>query len=558
MPPGHSSALKIIGQFSIATFTPSDSASSTIAGHTLRNSRDVVRVRAVLVSADERVHDRHAEPRRRADHLARVLVDRGAVLRVGVEVVRVVAEPRDLEPEAVDERPDLVRALVDRVDVDVRDARVPAGLAGPGGPAGDLERLEAVFLRPTGHLLERPVGEGDGEKAELHAGAARPRRNDRTSSTSTSGRSIGQVVAAVLDGDARGRRSGSAASISSPAGGGTTPSRSPATRSTGAETRAQLGPEIQLREDAAGRGVGRRVVRREHRHQRARTRRVPLPERRRGAVRRHRLGDRPHPLALDELCPVAHGLPPLLRQDDRPADGDDGGHLVRVAGRVGKHDRAAERVADERRSLELELLDERAQVADEVVERVRARGASLPPVPRRSYVTTVNSSRELARDAAPDRRARPAEAVDEHDRRARAPPVVRDPQSVLHLRRGRHRVDHRLLPLDHLDVHREVGQAAGAPAAGRACSPSPRRPSSPSPGASGPGGSRCPRAGRRRRRAGRRTCPPRPCRSRRPAASAAEPCFVAATIASIGEKPMSVTNSSMSFAYSPCGHQMKP
>jgi hypothetical protein len=37
-----------------------------------------------------------------------------------------------------------------------------------------------------------------------------------------------------------------------------------------------------------------------------------------------------------------------------------------------------------------------------------------------------------------------------------------------------------------------------------------------------------------------------------------EPCFVAATIASIGEKPMSVTISSMSFAYSPCGHQMNP
>src|SRR6266508_2142482 len=37
-----------------------------------------------------------------------------------------------------------------------------------------------------------------------------------------------------------------------------------------------------------------------------------------------------------------------------------------------------------------------------------------------------------------------------------------------------------------------------------------------------------------------------------------EPCFVAATIAPIGEKPMSVTISSMSFAYSPCGHQTKP
>ena len=37
-PPGHSSSLKIIGQFSIVTFTPWASACSTISGHTRRTS----------------------------------------------------------------------------------------------------------------------------------------------------------------------------------------------------------------------------------------------------------------------------------------------------------------------------------------------------------------------------------------------------------------------------------------------------------------------------------------------------------------------------------------
>ena len=39
MPPGHSSQLKIIGQFSIAMLTPFPSAYATSRGHTFRNSR---------------------------------------------------------------------------------------------------------------------------------------------------------------------------------------------------------------------------------------------------------------------------------------------------------------------------------------------------------------------------------------------------------------------------------------------------------------------------------------------------------------------------------------
>ena len=93
-----------------------------------------------------------AERLRRVDHLAQVAVDLLALRVVGVEVVRVVGERRDREAVAVERRAH--RVGVERVDVDVRDARVAAPLAAGGRPARDLERLEAVRGRPRGDLVE--------------------------------------------------------------------------------------------------------------------------------------------------------------------------------------------------------------------------------------------------------------------------------------------------------------------------------------------------------------------------------------------------------------------
>ncbi len=219
-------------------------------------------MRPVLVAADERVDDRHAEPRRRADHLPRVLVHGRAVLGIGVQVVRVVAEPRDLEPEARRAATGSRRRPRRRASRRRCASRPRSAARRRSRPASRRPRARSkpLSFAERGDLLERPVGERDGQEAELHAGAAtRPRRNDRTSSTSTSGLLDGQVVAAVLDGDAP-ATFGSAASISSPAAGGTTPSRSPATRSTGAAIAAQLrpaGPCPRGRDTSTRRSPGR-------------------------------------------------------------------------------------------------------------------------------------------------------------------------------------------------------------------------------------------------------------------------------------------------------------
>ncbi len=87
-----------------------------------------------------------------------------------MEVVRVVRERRDLEPVAVEHVTN--GTDVDARDVDVRRPRIAAALASGGGPARDLEHLEALARRPGGDLLQRAARERGGEKSELHGSPA--------------------------------------------------------------------------------------------------------------------------------------------------------------------------------------------------------------------------------------------------------------------------------------------------------------------------------------------------------------------------------------------------
>ena len=104
LPPGHSSPVKSIGQFSMPIRTPCCSAYATSGRHVSRKrgqlaSTDFVQSRPtnVLTVAD-------AEQRRRADHVLQVLDVDLRLGRVGGERVRVVAEAADRDPVLVEQR----------------------------------------------------------------------------------------------------------------------------------------------------------------------------------------------------------------------------------------------------------------------------------------------------------------------------------------------------------------------------------------------------------------------------------------------------------------------
>ena len=64
----------------------------------LGEGAQVLGQRARRVGADERAHDLDAEQHGGVDHAVEMRVDLGAVRGVGVQVVGVVGERRDLEP----------------------------------------------------------------------------------------------------------------------------------------------------------------------------------------------------------------------------------------------------------------------------------------------------------------------------------------------------------------------------------------------------------------------------------------------------------------------------
>src|SRR2546426_10744926 len=147
---------------------------------------EVVCDRAMLVAADERADDADLQAFGGFDHAAEVVVRRVPRGAVGIEVVGVVRKRGDLEVVPPQHVADSLGLEV--VDVDVRDAGVASALATGGGPARDLESLEAVGVRPLGDLFQRQIGERYGEKAQLHRGTStqRPPLEMRATASQTS------------------------------------------------------------------------------------------------------------------------------------------------------------------------------------------------------------------------------------------------------------------------------------------------------------------------------------------------------------------------------------
>ena len=119
-PPGHSSLLNSIGQFSMVIFRPWSWAKLTMSGQTRRASSQFGVLVLRAVGAHERVDERDVHLLGGGDHVLQVADDLRAMGRVGVERVRVVAETGDrqaLGGDLVDDLGGLARRQVRDVDV---------------------------------------------------------------------------------------------------------------------------------------------------------------------------------------------------------------------------------------------------------------------------------------------------------------------------------------------------------------------------------------------------------------------------------------------------------
>ncbi len=94
-PPGHSSSLKSIGQFSMVILRPWSPAKATMSGQTRSASSQFWSWVLARVGAHERVDVRDVHLLGRGDDVLEVADDRLAMGGIGVERVRVVAEPGD-------------------------------------------------------------------------------------------------------------------------------------------------------------------------------------------------------------------------------------------------------------------------------------------------------------------------------------------------------------------------------------------------------------------------------------------------------------------------------
>ena len=136
--------------------TPRSPAWRTSGGHTSREVVEVlrqVRGRSLPGERPDRSTPSFAAP---SITLRRWSCAASRASASGSQRVRVVGQRGDLQAAARERRRrSAAPRRRQRLDVDVRDARVAARGALPGGPAGDLERLEAVGGRPVGDLVER-------------------------------------------------------------------------------------------------------------------------------------------------------------------------------------------------------------------------------------------------------------------------------------------------------------------------------------------------------------------------------------------------------------------
>jgi hypothetical protein len=161
--------------------------------------------RGTRVATDEGADRDAAERGGGVDAGPQVGVDRGALVEVGVQVVVVVGEGRELQPVLLEGGVDAVGlGGVEAVGGDVGGGE---GTVAERRPGGQLQRLVAVPAGPGRDLLERALGHAGAEHPQLHGATSTQARCRADSSTASVTRTARSPSAS------RGRPSGSAPAI---------------------------------------------------------------------------------------------------------------------------------------------------------------------------------------------------------------------------------------------------------------------------------------------------------------------------------------------------------
>ena len=159
---------------------------STMSGQTLERRLPVLVEVLRCIAAHERVDEGHAHLLAAASITSfRCAIAAPLTFRIGMQRVRIVAQPRDRQALRVDLVDDLLRPTLREVgDIDVGGAGVATGRPAGRRPAGDLQAFEPARAAQPATSHERCVGEGSRQEAEPHAGTS-ARRDGAVRSTST-------------------------------------------------------------------------------------------------------------------------------------------------------------------------------------------------------------------------------------------------------------------------------------------------------------------------------------------------------------------------------------
>ena len=171
-PPGHSSAVKSIGQFSIPIRTFRSSACWTRGRQTSRNRGQLASTESAGSRPTNELTTADAELGRGVDQAVQVLDRQLRLGPVGGERVRIIAQARDLDPMKLDQVANVANRPRGQVgNIEVRHPGIPP-LRAAGRPAHHFDARVPRLGGEVQDLLQRVLRQDRRDEPEFHRARA--------------------------------------------------------------------------------------------------------------------------------------------------------------------------------------------------------------------------------------------------------------------------------------------------------------------------------------------------------------------------------------------------